>query len=857
MAKVPLFAAGGGKMGALLREYDWSRTPLGPIETWPQSLRTTVGLVLQSPVPIVLLWDEDGIMIYNDAYSVFAGGRHPALFGSKVREGWPEVANFNDNVMRVGLAGGTLAYKDQELTLYRSGRPEQVWMNLDYSPVPDERGNPAGVIAIVVETTARVLAERRQAAERERQRAIFQQMPGFVAVLTGPEHVFEYVNDAYVAISGPRAFIGRSVREVFPELEGQGFDELLDRVYATGTPFAAQAMAIRLSAENDDRYIDLVYEPLRDDSGEVTGIFVGGYDVTDRVRAEERRETLVRLTDKIQDLTEPNDIAFTASEIIGQALKVSRVGYGTIDPEAETLEVARDWNAPGVETLAGVLPLRAYGSFIDSLKRGEFISISDVELDERTASAAGALKSRSARSFVNVPMLEQGRLVAVLFVNYDAVRAWSPEDLALIREVAARTRVAVERSRNEGALRDLNASLQNRIAAALVEQRAMEDALRQSQKMEAVGQLTGGLAHDFNNLLAGISGSLELMRTRVRQGRVNDVERYMTAAQAAVKRAASLTHRLLAFSRRQTLEPKPTDVNQLAADMQEIIQRAVGPTIAFEFVGLSGLWPTLVDPSQLENSLLNLCLNARDAMPDGGKITVETANKWLDARAARQHDIPEGQFVSLCVSDTGVGMPAEVIARAFEPFYTTKPTGEGTGLGLSMVYGFARQSGGQVRIYSEVGQGTTVCIYLPRYYGELTRDDEPTKAPDMSPSGHSETVLIVDDEPTVRMLISDILEELGYVSIEAADSVAGLKLLQSDGRIDLLVTDVGLPGGMNGRQMADAARITRPELKVLFITGYAENSVLGNGRLAPGMAVMTKPFPVETMAARIKQMIES
>ena len=858
MTGVPSFATGGGKMGALLRQYDWSKTPLGRLETWPQSLRTTVGLVLNSHVPIVLLWGEDGIMIYNDAYSVFAGARHPVLFGSKVREGWPEVADFNDNVMRVGLAGGTLAYKDQELTLYRSGRPEQVWMHLDYSPVLDEQGKPGGVIAIVVETTRRVLAERRQAVERERQRAIFQQMPGFVAVLTGSDHVFEYVNDAYVAISGPRAFIGRTVREVFPELAGQGFYELLDRVYATGKPFRAQAMAIRLSTENDDRYIDLLYEPLRYDEGEVTGIFVGGYDVTDRVRGEARRETLVRLTDKIHDLTAPNDIAFTASEILGQALKVSRVGYGAIDPDAETLEVARDWNAPGVETLAGVLPLRAYGSFIDSLKRGEFISISDVEQDERTADAADALKSRSARSFVNVPTLEHGRLVAVLFVNDAAVRAWSPEDLALIREVAARTRVAVERSRNEAALRDLNATLQNRIAAALAEQATLEETLRQSQKMEAVGQLTGGLAHDFNNLLAGISGSLELMQSRVRQGRLNDVERFMTAAQGAVKRAAALTHRLLAFSRRQTLKPKPTDVNQLVAGMQDIIQRAIGPMIAFEFVGLAGLWPTLVDPSQLENSLLNLCLNARDAMPDGGKITVETANKWLDARAARQHDIPEGQFLSLCVSDTGVGMPSDVVARAFEPFFTTKPTGEGTGLGLSMVYGFARQSGGQVRIYSEVGQGTTVCIYLPRYYGELVEDEEPATAADMSsPSGHSETVLIVDDEPTVRMLITEIIEELGYVAIEAADSVAGLKLLQSDARIDLLVTDVGLPGGMNGRQMADAARVTRSDLKVLFITGYAENSLLGNGRLAPGMAVMTKPFPIETMATRIKQMIES
>ena len=715
MVEVPSFAAGGGKMGALLREHDWSKTPLGPLEIWPQSLRTTVGLVLHSVVPIVLLWGKDGTMIYNDAYSVFAGGRHPALFGSKVREGWPEIADFNDNVMKIGLAGGTLAYSDQELTLYRSGQPEQVWMNLDYSPAPDERGNPAGVIAIVVETTARVLAERRQAAERERQRAIFQQMPGFVGVLTGPDHVFEYVNDAYVAISGPRTFVGRSVREVFPELEGQGFYELLDQVYATGKPFRAQAMPIRLVAENEDRYIDLLYEPIRNDGGEVTGIFVGGYDVTDRVRAEARRETLARLTDKLHDLTNPDDVAFTASEILGRALRVSRVGYGAIDPDAETLEVVRDWVAPGVETLAGVLPLRAYGSFIDSLKRGEFIAINDVEKDERTANAADGLKSRSARSFVNVPTLEHGRLVAVLFINDAAVRTWSPEDLALIHEVAARTRVAVERSRNEAALRNLNANLQNRIAAALAEQAMMEEALRQSQKMEAVGQLTGGLAHDFNNLLAGISGSLEIMQSRVRQGRVNDVERYMTAAQGAVMRAAALTHRLLAFSRRQTLEPKPTDVNHLVTGMQEIIQRTVGPTIAFEFVGLSGLWPTLVDHSQLENSLLNLCLNARDAMPNGGKITVETANKWLDARAAQQHDMPEGQFLSLCVTDTGVGMPPDVTARAFEPFFTTKPTGEGTGLGLSMSHDIiVKQHGGSIDVETEPGQFTEFIIALPR-----------------------------------------------------------------------------------------------------------------------------------------------
>ncbi|MBN4096077.1 PAS domain-containing protein [Methylobacterium sp. OT2] len=384
-----------------------------------------------------------------------------------------------------------------------------------------------------------------------------------------------------------------------------------------------------------------------------------------------------------------------------------------------------------------------------------------------------------------------------------------------------------------------------------------QEALRQAQKMEAVGQLTGGLAHDFNNLLAGISGSLELMQTRMQQGRFTDVERYMAVAQGAAKRAASLTHRLLAFSRRQTLDPKPINVDRLAADMQDMIQRTVGPSITLEVVGATGIWPALVDPSQLENALLNLCINARDAMPDGGRITVETANTRMDEWAARQHDVPEGQYVALCVSDTGTGMPPEVIDRVFEPFYTTKPIGQGTGLGLSMIYGFAQQSGGQVRIYSEVGHGTTVRIYLPRHYGEVPEDAERDPGVALPRSEQGETVLVVDDEPSVRMLVTDILDELGYTAIEAGDSAAGLKVLQSDVRIDLLVTDVGLPGGMNGRQMAEAARLTRPDLKVLFITGYAENALLGKTKLERGMAVMTKPFAIDAMATRIRAMIEA
>ena len=379
--------------------------------------------------------------------------------------------------------------------------------------------------------------------------------------------------------------------------------------------------------------------------------------------------------------------------------------------------------------------------------------------------------------------------------------------------------------------------------------------LFQSQKMEAIGHLTGGLAHDFNNMLTGIVGCLDLLRTRVAQGRIGELERYITAAQGAASRAGALTHRLLAFARRQTLDPKPTNANQMVADMEELVRRTAGPGVQLETVLAIGLWPTLCDSHQLENAILNLCINARDAMPDGGRLTIETANMWLDDRAARERDMQPGQYVAISVSDTGTGMSPEVVARAFDPFFTTKPTGQGTGLGLSMIYGFARQSEGQVRIYSELGEGTTVRIYLPRHHGAMDEEQAPVNLSQAPRAAAGETVLVVDDEPSVRMLVTEVLEEVGYAAIEAADGVSGLKVLQSDVRIDLLITDVGLPGGVNGRQMADAARRVRPQLRVLFITGYAENAALGNGHLEPGMHVLTKPFAMETLASRIESII--
>ncbi len=422
-------------------------------------------------------------------------------------------------------------------------------------------------------------------------------------------------------------------------------------------------------------------------------------------------------------------------------------------------------------------------------------------------------------------------------------------------DIEERRAVEAERDRALSDLRTLNETLEQRVEERTAALLQAEEALRQAQKMEAVGQLTGGLAHDFNNILAGVSGGLELMKTRLAQGRIGDIDRYMTGAQGAVKRATALTQRLLAFSRRQTLDPKPSDINKIVAGMQELISRSVGPGVSVETVGAGGLWTAFVDTGQLENALLNLCINARDAMPDGGRLTIETGNRWLDERAAAQRGLPPGQYVSLCVSDTGTGMPTDVVARAFDPFFTTKPIGQGTGLGLSMVYGFAGQSGGTVRIYSEVGKGAMICIYLPRHTTETHVEMMPLDTGPVPSSAGENTILVVDDEPLVRMVTVEILEDLGYEVLEASEGHSALKVLNARPDIDLLVTDVGLPNGMNGRQLADAVRQTRPDLNVLFVTGYAENAVLNHGHLEPGMQVMTKPFAADALARRVRDLL--
>ena len=526
-------------------------------------------------------------------------------------------------------------------------------------------------------------------------------------------------------------------------------------------------------------------------------------------------------------------------------------------------------------TLSGAPP-EAFSKFPMPRKTGVFgptfagegiVRSPDITRDPRygqNAPYAGMPKGHlPVRSYLAVPVFSRsGDVLGGLFFGHADAGVFTEESERGLQGLSAEAAVAIDNARlfaslkrTEERLRALNERLEQEVQEEVARRAEAEDALRQAQKMEAIGQLTGGIAHDFNNLLAGISGSLEVIERRIMKGRTEGIDRFIAGALASTQRAAALTQRLLAFSRRQTLDPKPTDVNRLVLGMEDLIHRTVGPAIKIEVVGAAGLWPVKVDAAQLESALLNLAINARDAMPEGGRITIETANKWIDARAGRERDLPPGQYISICVTDSGTGIPKEIADRIFDPFFTTKPIGQGTGLGLSMIHGFVRQSGGQVRVYSEHGHGTTMCLYLPRHTGEL--DDDPDGVEATIPEiGAGETVLVIDDEPTVRMLIVEVLEEAGYSALEAEDGPSGLKILECGAKIDLLITDVGLPGGMNGRQVADAARLTRPDLKVLFVTGFAENAAVGNGHLDPGMAVLTKPFVMAELAQKITEMIE-
>lgn len=448
------------------------------------------------------------------------------------------------------------------------------------------------------------------------------------------------------------------------------------------------------------------------------------------------------------------------------------------------------------------------------------------------------------------------RRATTLASSLDQARAQLATNARSLRDALS------ESARLNGELRLLNDTLEQRVQEEIADRMKAEEALRQAQKMEAIGQLTGGVAHDFNNLLTVIMGGLDNMARSLESGRDSDhhrLRRSMDMAMQSAQRAAVLTSRLLAFSRRQPLNPKTLQVDGLVRDISELLQRAMGEHISFEVVGAPGLWPALADPNELEQALLNLAVNARDAMPDGGKLTIETANVFLDEAylATIPEPVSAGQYVMIAVSDTGEGMDGETLARVFEPFFTTKETGKGTGLGLSQVYGFARQSGGHVRIYSEAGHGTTAKLYLPRSHEQLTAPNAQRAALDLSLLRGTETVLLVEDDEGVRAYSSGVLRELGYEVLEASDAATALAVLDSRPRIDLLFTDVVLPGGVHGRKLADEVRLRMPGVVVLFTSGYTRNAIVHNGRLDPGVQLITKPFTYEELAERVRRALDA
>jgi len=653
---------------------------------------------------------------------------------------------------------------------------------------------------------------------------MFEQAPTFMALLRGPEHRFELANPSYLKLVGNRQIIGRTFADVLPEAAEQGFIHALDQAYQTGSPYKAFSARFALNDDSQplpgERFLDFVFQPLRDVNGDVSGIFVQGSNVTDRALAE----TALRDSEELyKGLFDAIDEGFCIIEFLD----------GPHGPDSDYIHVRAN------EAYARHTGIRD----VVGQKLRDMVG---PEADAWLARYGAVLRT-------GTPIRFQQELIATgRYLDLAAFRIEPVER----RQVAVLFHDITARREAERALAELNETLEQQVVQRTKELMAAEEALRHSQKMEAIGQLTGGLAHDFNNLLAGINGSLEMLSTRASQGRVGELDRYITGALGATRRAAALTQRLLAFSRRQTLDPKSVNLNTLTGGMLDLVTRSVGPAIEVEMVGAAGLWSTFVDAGQLENALLNLCVNARDAMPDGGKLTIESANRWMDQAAARQLGLSPGQYVSLCVSDTGCGMSSDIAARAFDPFFTTKPIGQGTGLGLSMVYGFAAQSGGSTRIYSEVGKGTMICLYLPRHLldtsGEATK---PSANPSPPRSDVGEVILLVEDEPLLRMVAAEQLVDLGYSVIEAEDAASALKIVESQHPITLIITDVGLPRGMNGRQLADAARVLRPGQKILFITGYAENAILNHGHLEHGMQLLTKPFSEEALARRVKELI--
>ncbi|HZU52017.1 MAG TPA: PAS domain-containing protein [Sphingomicrobium sp.] len=854
----PSFLSGGGEVRDLIAEFDWGSTSLGPINDWPAVVKTTVALILQSPVPVVTLWGDAGVMIYNDAYAQFAGARHPQILGLDVLDAWPEVADWNRNVMEtVFHRGETISVQDEKLVLERHGKAEPAWLNLDYSPVVDDDGNIAAVIAIVVETTAKVRAEQRISGERERLRRMFDAAPGFTALLEGKDHRFVMANAAYERLVG-RSVIGKSVHEALPEVAEQGFISLLDNVAQSGEPFIGRAIPVRLGSadETQEKFVDFVYQPIADEDGKPIGIFVQGYDVTDHKRAEALRivhnEVLeLAIEDKplgktLEALARTVE-SHSRSGVIASILLLDRDGRHLRHGAAPSLPEEYNKAIDGLEIGPDV------GSCGTAAFTGQAVFVSDIANDPKWKDFRDLAAEHGLGACWSVPIVSgTGKVLGTFAMYHREPREPVPGDLELVDLITRSASMVISRKQAETALRELNETLEARVVEEIAERRAAEVALQQAQKMESIGKLTGGVAHDFNNLLQIISGNLQLLQAEIPPG--GKAERRITNAMAGVQRGAKLASQLLAFGRRQPLEPKVINFGRLVGGMEDLLRRSIGEGVEMETIVSPSLWNAFADPTQVENAILNLAINARDAMDGMGKLTIEVRNAHLDHHYSQQNPgVEPGQYVMLAVSDTGSGMSSELLDRVFEPFFTTKPEGKGSGLGLSMVYGFAKQSGGHVKIYSEIGEGTTVRLYLPRVH----ENEDIAAGPELvEAGGGSETILVVEDDAEVRSTVTDLLRELGYKVLTAKDASSAVPILESGVKIDLLFTDVVMPGPVRSPELARKARELIPGIAILFTSGYTENAVVHGGRLDPGVNLLAKPYSRAALATRIRDALK-
>ena len=796
------FLSGGGEMGRCLRAFDWRATPLGLPRDWPLPLKTLASLMLASTQPMFIAWGPARTWLYNDAFTPILGAKHPQALGRPAREVWAEGWAILEPMFDRVFAGEPITMEDFSLGLDRNGRLEEAHFDFSYTPARHEQGRVAGLFGACIEITQTVMATCQLATATERQRRQFDQAPGFIIVMGGPEHVVEFVNGTHRRVFGSDDWPGKTIRDAFPSIEGQGFFELLDRVYESGEAVQLENAEVRYRRSADGpeeaRHLTFVYAPIVDPDGAVTGVFCEGFDVTEAHRAEtELRLLNADLERRVIERTQARGRTWQLSPDLMGALN-ARGYFETSNPAWMSV---LGWSEAEVA----------------SQSIFELLHPEDVE---RTR--AGFQLTQEGQPAIGFPNRYRAKDGSYRWISWVGV----PED-----------------------------GLVYCSGRDITDEVATKEALRQSQKMEAVDQLTGGIAHDFNNMLAIILGSLDVATRRLQRGD-SGVQSYLDNARTGALRAAALTQRLLAFSRQTPLAPRVTDLNGLVASMSELLRRTLGERIELEAVQAGGLWATSVDPNQLENAIVNLAVNSHDAMPDGGKLTIETANVHLDERyTAREVGVAPGQYVMVSVTDVGIGIPPEVVERVFDPFFTTKEVGKGTGLGLSMVYGFARQSGGHVRLYSEVGRGTSAKIYLPRHFGSVEEAATASVPEAVHPTGAAETILVVEDEENVRRMSVAALLELGYTVHAAASGEEALRLFESLGRIDLLFTDFVM-AGMTGRQLADALRERAPGLKVLYTTGYTRNAVVHNNVLDPGVAFLPKPFSVAELASKMRDVLD-